>query len=272
VLDSENNPVNQLKIGIDGYSGSAAFRLSDTLRTGNYIIRSYTNWMQNFSEDLYSYKKISVINPFRINEIKIPAIHPGADSIIFSPEGGNLISDIEGRLGLRSMDKAGEPVSIRGAVINDKNDTLCLVQTENSGYGWTVIKPSGNNYLYLITGDEYGRIKKFQLPAVKSEGILVSVPQKSEKSSALVSIRISPDFTPADSNIFLVMNSAGLPAIKKRLEIRKNGKISIRGKDMPSGLSNISIVDGHQINLSDRWVYNETVQSLNFNRNGYNGY
>ena len=77
LLDPDNNPINQLKVGIDGYSGSAVFRLPDTLRTGNYFIRSFTHWMQNFPEDFFSYKKISVINPFRINEIKIPSLSSG---------------------------------------------------------------------------------------------------------------------------------------------------------------------------------------------------
>ena len=105
MLDPDNNPINQLKAGIDGYSGSAVFRLPDTLRTGNYFIRSFTHWMQNFPEDFFSYKKISVINPFRINEIKIPSLHQGVDSIIFFPEGGSLISGMQGRIGIKSLIK-----------------------------------------------------------------------------------------------------------------------------------------------------------------------
>jgi hypothetical protein len=72
VMDSAGNPFAQMKVQIDWYSGSASFRLPDTLRTGNYLICAYTNWMRNFPEDLYSHKTISVINPFILNDIKIP--------------------------------------------------------------------------------------------------------------------------------------------------------------------------------------------------------
>lgn len=65
LLDSLNNPVTQIKIWVTGSSGSSVIKLSDTLSTGNYLIRGYTKWMLNYSEDLFFYKTISVINPFK---------------------------------------------------------------------------------------------------------------------------------------------------------------------------------------------------------------
>ena len=65
LLDKLNNPVVQLKISAYGTSGSASVSLPDTLTTGNYLIRAYTAWMQNFPEGLFAYRVISVINPFK---------------------------------------------------------------------------------------------------------------------------------------------------------------------------------------------------------------
>jgi hypothetical protein len=265
LLDPDNNPINQLKIGIEGYSGSSVFRLPDTLRTGNYFIRSYTHWMQNFPEEFFSYKKISVINPFRINEIKIPSLHQDIDSIIFFPEGGKLISGMQGRIGIKSIDKDGEPGSFSGAIINGQNDTLTRIVTGKDGYGWTAINPSGHNNYYLVTRGDNGVIKKFTLPGAEDEGISVSVPQKNEKSTAFVKIRISRNFTPADSNIFLVMNTAGLTGFKKKIGICKGNEITLLRKDMPPGLSELVVIDGQETILAQRWVYNETVQPVNYN-------
>ena len=262
LLDADNNPVNQLKAAIDGFSGSAGFRLPDTLRTGNYLIRSYTNWMQNFSEDLFSYRRISVINPFKINDIKIPAAHQGADTVIFFPEGGNIVADMSCRIGFRSAGRDGEPVNISGAVINSQNDTLSHIKTDNGGYGWTTIKPAGTNNLFLVTRDYYGRTRKFKLPVVKNEGISLLVPPESKKSTVLVTVGISRGFAPADTNIFLVINSVGLSGLKKKINLKRDSEISLLQKDMPSGLSHIKIVDGNETILADRWVYNEAVEPL----------
>jgi hypothetical protein len=66
LLDETNNPVIQLKIGTDGISGSGSFLLPDTLSSGNYVIRAYTSWMLNYPESLFSYKVISVVNPYKV--------------------------------------------------------------------------------------------------------------------------------------------------------------------------------------------------------------
>ncbi len=74
LLDSSDNPVNQVKILVNSTSGSTGFRLSDTLNTGNYLIRAYTKWMLNYSEDLVFYKTLTIINPFKnIDHIIIPS-------------------------------------------------------------------------------------------------------------------------------------------------------------------------------------------------------
>jgi len=74
LLDNQNNPLNQIKIRADMTSGSGVFRLSDTLSSGNYLLRAYTSWMQNFSEDLFAYRTITIINPFKnLRDLVAPA-------------------------------------------------------------------------------------------------------------------------------------------------------------------------------------------------------
>jgi len=95
MLDNSGNIIKQLKTYVDGFSGAASLRLADTLRTGNYLIRAYSNWMENYPEDLFFYKYISVIDPFRNIErlIKKPA-GSATDSNKFIPEEGKMMSGI----------------------------------------------------------------------------------------------------------------------------------------------------------------------------------
>jgi hypothetical protein len=73
LLDKNNFPLKQLKIKTDNSSGSSVFVLPDNLTSGNYLIRAYTSWMQNFSADYFFYSTISVINPFEsIDHLKLP--------------------------------------------------------------------------------------------------------------------------------------------------------------------------------------------------------
>ena len=268
LLDAGNNPVGQLKIGIDGISGSGNFRLPDTLSTGNYILRSYTNWMQNFSNDLFSYKRISVINPFQnINTIKIPSQSQIPDSVIFSTEVYHLISGIETRIGFRSINKNGDPVTIRGAFINRENDTICFVQTEKNGYGWATINPSENDKISFVTTSKTGTEKRFSLPEIQKEGISLAVINKGDNSPALVKISISQNYAPAGTRLYVLIQSANLIDIRKEIIIESDKEINLLRKEFPEGLSHVSIIDDHEKLIAGRWIYNETGQSINYKIN-----
>lgn len=266
LLDIDNNPVRQLKIGVDGNSGSADFILPDTLRSGNYIIRSYTSWMKNFSKDLFSYKRISVINPFEnINDFKIPSGSSIPDSVIFSPEGGHLIRDIETRVGFRSSDKEGNPVAMSGALIYENNDTICFIKTGSNGYGWASLKPSGNGPILLVTPNKNGTVKKFPLPGIKNEGLTFSVTGKSEKSGLKVKINKSPGFRSDSTKLYLKIYSAGLINEINEITFDNYRGTGLLQKDLPDGLSRLMITDEHENLITDRWLYNDYEKTIHYN-------
>jgi hypothetical protein len=72
LLDKNYFPLKQVKVNAASNSGASGFVLPDNLSSGNYIIRAYSNWMKNYSAELYFYKEISVINPFgNIENLKL---------------------------------------------------------------------------------------------------------------------------------------------------------------------------------------------------------
>ena len=273
LLDADNNPVIELKISIDGFSGSAYFRLPDTLRTRKYILRSYTNWMQNFSKDLFAYKSISVINPFeKISDIILPSSDQSLDSVIFYPEGGHLLAGFETRIGFKSFNKVGYPVIMSGVLVDDKDDTICHVQTGKNGYGWVSVKPSGHNNFFLVTINNNQR-RKFSLPVAQNDGIILTVKQNGESSPSLVKINASHNFTHAGNNLFLVLNSSGLLLSRKEIRTEKDSELIILRNDLPHGFSHLIIADENENILTDRWIFNDNVGLINYKiqlqKNGY---
>jgi len=265
-LGIDNNPVKQLKLSIDDNSGGADFRLPDTLSTGHYIIRSYTNWMKNFPKELFSYKRISVINPFKsLNSIKIPSRESIPDSIFFAPEGGHLINDTETRLGFRSTDINGAPIAMNGAIIYENNDTICYIKTGSDGYGWTTIKPIKHNKIFLVSTNKAGPVRKFALPEVMDEGITFSVTNKIKDSPIIAKIITSRNFNTAGIKLYLRLRSASFVNIKKEIIPRIDQDIDILKNDIPKGLSYVTIIDEHENLLANRWIYNEIEQQINYN-------
>ncbi|SDL39532.1 hypothetical protein SAMN04487898_11842 [Pedobacter sp. ok626] len=65
ILDAQNKPVFQEKIGMKNGSATGYLKLPTELSTGNYTICAYTNWMKNFGEDCFFKKQIVLINSFQ---------------------------------------------------------------------------------------------------------------------------------------------------------------------------------------------------------------
>jgi hypothetical protein len=65
LLNLNDTPVSQYKVYLREGQNDSRIIIPDTLSTGLYILRVYTNWMKNFGSAVFSGKLISVINPFQ---------------------------------------------------------------------------------------------------------------------------------------------------------------------------------------------------------------
>lgn len=65
VLNWENRPVVQKRILLDKGTGSGQVSLPDSLSSGSYTIRAYTNWMKNFMPLNCYMEDIKIYNAFR---------------------------------------------------------------------------------------------------------------------------------------------------------------------------------------------------------------
>jgi hypothetical protein len=137
LLDKNNFPLRQLKVKTDNFSGSSGFTIPDNLNSGNYIIRAYTNWMQNFSSDQYFYTSISVINPFEtIDHLKLPANNRESDSVRTTASGpGEFLSAGQHK----SQTKSNSAFDLNKGQINY---TVTLVQPQYSTRGKVKLKIS----------------------------------------------------------------------------------------------------------------------------------
>jgi hypothetical protein len=125
LLNQAGNPVNQLKLHVPDKSGSTGFTLSDTLSSGNYLLRAYTSWMKNYPAKDFSFRTISVINPFRnLERIEVQNSIPvleGLDScpMVRTDKGLMLEVDFDAtaygtrarvEVNIRAKDSSGKPV------------------------------------------------------------------------------------------------------------------------------------------------------------------
>jgi hypothetical protein len=97
LLNSVNRPVIQKRVLTDNGFGAGQIVLPDTLSSGTYTIRAYTNWMKNFLPYNCYMKNISVFNTLNASTFRIkkqPAAHK--KEVVAASEGIDIEVDNTG--------------------------------------------------------------------------------------------------------------------------------------------------------------------------------
>lgn len=255
-LDNLNNPVVQVKLGINGYTASGLIELPDTTPSGNYMISSCTHWMQNFSPNLFSYRTISVINPFENPEkAGIPIMEPSPDTVIFYPEGGAFVSGTENRVGFMSLDKRGYPVRMRG-VVNDGKKNLFEVESDNSGYGLFSVIPESGGTLYLVPEGDVRPRRKFQLPPASDSDVSFSILFHGDDDSVWIRLLKGPVFDSSGRRFYIIADPLSTSPFITEVKPDKEPEFHILKKSLPAGLSTVRLTDDRHRVLAERLIYN----------------
>jgi hypothetical protein len=160
LLNPENRPIVQKRILLDGGFGPGQIVLPDTLSSGIYTIRAYTNWMKNFLPVNCFTKDIHIYNAFSSRSFKEKKYSERKNSEGASVDYYHAVSNA----GLTLRANNLKPDILEIDVVTDEK-----YRTENKNQFYLFIQTHGNiNYVSFegIT-DEYTKIfiNKNQLPA-----------------------------------------------------------------------------------------------------------
>ncbi len=158
LLNPDNVSVVQKRLLIrDGICPGNA-HLPDTLSSGTYTCRIYTNWMKNFLPENAFMKNIIIVNPFRNNGFKRKIIYeeqlPAKLNIRFFPEGGTLVNGVPGKIAVKASDEYQRGVALNGVVRDGKGDSVTSFSTNGYGLASFDLTPvAGNSYYILYAGN-----------------------------------------------------------------------------------------------------------------------
>jgi 5-hydroxyisourate hydrolase-like protein (transthyretin family) len=173
-LDKDNKPVLQAKVGLGGGHGDGSVYLPLSLRSGNYKLRAYTNWMKNFDADWFFEKTVTIINARRSSDIPVAEGAPQYH-VDFFPEGGNLVENIPCRIGFRITDAYGRGLECTGVVTEDDQDTIIRMSPHRFGIGQFPLTPRPGHHYRTVFRLPDGTAVANLLPKAAAEGVVMSV-------------------------------------------------------------------------------------------------
>lgn len=65
LISPDGNAVMQTKHPVSDFKSDGYLQLPENMLTGNYLMKAYTRWMQNFSPLSYAWLHVKVVNPFQ---------------------------------------------------------------------------------------------------------------------------------------------------------------------------------------------------------------
>lgn len=267
ILDENNLPVLQAKVALEKGVGNGSLFLPSTLNTGNYSIRAYTNWMKNLGPDFFFQKSISIINTLKSVE---PTTRQTTSSVLLElfPEGGQFIENIKNRVAFKVSNSLGIGVKSRGALVNQRNDTIIKFETLKFGIGRFEFTPhAGDNYKAIIFDFSNRPVSEKLLPVLQA-GTSIMVTDSTE----WIRVRVSST-QPLIYTTLVVHTRQSVKIAEQQVSRTNSVEFLIDRNKLSDGISHFTIFDFENRPVCERLYFQKPKQNqltATVNQNEYN--
>ncbi len=204
LLDPNREVVERQRLRVEDGTAHNGFVLPDSLPSGNYRVRAYTNWMRNFNEAYFFDQTFPVwatdstaIGQTLQQELEVEEetfVYEGQRSLIdlqFFPEGGELVDGLTSLVGFKAVGPDGKSISVRGTVVDQRQREVARFETHRFGMGAFVLKPTAGEF-YTAQVDLQGVALEFSLPSVQPQGYALRIDHHSHLNQVKVTVRGTP--------------------------------------------------------------------------------
>lgn len=258
LVDPEGEIVRNRTIRVIKGTGHGDFSLPDSLPSGKYRIRAYTNHMRNFGDDNFFVKEISVVNPGDTDELKLPVrkIDNKID-ITFFPEGGSLIDNVTLTVGFKAVDALGKGCDVTIKLYSTSGELITAFNSTHLGMGFFNLKPFAGSAYYAIVQDKEGTEIKASLPASFPEGVAIRTmitPDKNLILTVNTNEATFPLLAGKDLDVDVSLRNLVHKSVKLKIDSLVNNFL-IPLSDIPDGILKVTLGVPDGLPLCERLVF-----------------
>jgi hypothetical protein len=221
--------------------------------TGNFLhVKAFTRWMLN-DDPAFDYEKELTINTGNTKTNQKAVILK--TKIETFPEGGFLVHGLNTRVAFKATNQYGNPVFIKGFLVNDKNKVLDTLKVKHDGMGSFYFRPNPQETYQLNWTDENGKTGSTPIVITKKEGVNLSVKTTNEK--ALVQVEktaiVSENFKKL--NLLVHMNQVLYYKVSLNISEKTLLNAEVPIDEMPTGILQFSLFTSDWIPVAERIVF-----------------
>ena len=258
VISEEHLPALRTKIYLKNGYGNGSISLPTTLRSGNYILRTYTSWMKNFSSDFFYEQGITIVNTLK-GKAPSEAVKKTRPAIRFFPEGGNLVYGLSSKIAFKATGPDGKGIYCSGSIINQKNDTLSRFHSLHNGMGNFLLTPQKNDSYYAIVKLEDTAWME-RLPDVYNDGFTFSL---SEPIPGKLRITVHATEKFYNTIIYLLVHSRHVIKNSQSGKLQNGEAVFlVDKKDLGDGISTFTLFDALRQPVCERLFFKRPEKAL----------
>lgn len=272
LISPENKITRALRLQITAGTASGDFVLGDTLKSGNYRVRAYTQWMRNNGDDALFEKLIPVggTGPRRIPEsgvpltktIKAKAHITNKTDIQFLPEGGSVVAGNYSRIAFKAVGANGLGMEAKGIVTDGSGAKITDFETSHAGMGsFTFVPKEGKIYKAAITFAD-GNTTTIELPEVQANGYTFGI---NNSGADTIRIRIAGGANSPTKKLSLVAQACG--KVYYAVENDSDNKyfsVGIPKNKFPAGIIQFTLLSPAGEPLNERLAFIENRNETTF--------
>ena len=231
---------------------AGSFRLSDSLASGTYRLRAYTDEDDAQHGPAFE-RSIAVYNLVQSTAPRNTAVESKPLDVQFLPEGGRWITGLPARLGIKAIGPDGKGVLVSGRIVNNEGTEIAPFKTSPLGMGSIILTPvEGRKYYAELSYN--GQQQVVPLPATESEGLLLSADAVSDTTR--LALTITGTSRSALDSAYLLIQQQGRIVDQRKIGL-ENGvaRINLPVAELPAGLNQLILYDASARPRAERLVF-----------------
>ena len=255
LINQSKKIILRSKLYSDQGSVGSHLSLPDSLVTGNYIVRAYTQWMKNFSEEYFFHQPIKVFNTktttnFSQTQNKI--------SVQFFPEGGELVYELRSKIAFKAIGQDGLGQKIKGELVDNSGNKISSFESNSLGMGSCFIIPErGKTYKAILEKNSM----EISLPTPLESGVVMAVTNNPINKEVV--IRIQTDRPNANKPKYLLAQTRGLICYASQINFSNPiSFVKIPKSHFPTGISQITLLDEIGNPIAERLIFIDDNKAL----------
>jgi hypothetical protein len=182
--------------------------------------------------------------------------HESDFDVSFFPEGGYLIDNIHCKMAFKALKTNGLSEDVEGDVFDSNDNPVVSAKSRHAGMGSLSFFPEKGKTYYAIFKNKSGESKRFQLPNVKPDACAL----KTSLSRTKLFITVVKGSEYVERPLNVIVHTRGIVIYEGAWT--EKGNLSIDRAMLPSGITQVLLLDDNMNPLSERLIFCLNEQEL----------